>query len=199
MAWELSGQMLESCNCELLCPCWFDVTATPDQGWCGTALVFDIQRGTSDGIDLSGRTVVLAATIPGAFADGNMTVRLYVDERASPEQRRELEAIFSGQKGGPLGALGPLIQTVLPTKTLPISWQRGETIDVRLGDVALLHSAPRSHPSGQPTRVVAAEAMGAFDVAEGQPAKRRGTVFHDPDMRQCYGDSGMMSRFTWRG
>lgn len=52
---------------------------------------------------------------------------------------------------------------------------------------------------GQPTRVVAAQAMGAFDVAEELPAKTRGTVFHNPDMRQWNSDSGMISRFTWRG
>ena len=31
---------------------------------------------------------------------GQGTARLYLDDQASPDQRRELEAVFSGQKGG---------------------------------------------------------------------------------------------------
>ncbi|WP_353655784.1 DUF1326 domain-containing protein [Thermomicrobium sp. CFH 73360] len=108
--------MLESCSCDLLCPCWFDLSVTPDLGWCGTALVFDIQRGTSDGVDLSGRAVILAATVPGPFIDGNLTVRLNVDEQASPKQRRELKAILSGQKARPLDGLGPLIPDNSPNE-----------------------------------------------------------------------------------
>ena len=34
--------------------------------------------------------------------------------RASADQRRKLEAIFTGQKGGPMAVLGPLVATWLP-------------------------------------------------------------------------------------
>ncbi len=93
-------------------------------------------------------------------------VHLFIDERASPEQRRELEAIFLGQKGGRLVTLGPLVYTLLPIKTLPIALPGEDTITVQVGD-AVLCSAPRSHPSEQTTRGVVAQAMGPFDVAEG--------------------------------
>jgi hypothetical protein len=40
---------------------------------------------------------------------GNWTVGVIVDERASPAQREALTAIASGQGGGPIGALAPLV------------------------------------------------------------------------------------------
>ena len=44
---------------------------------------------------------------------GNGTLRVYVDEAASSDQRRELEAIFSGNKGGHLAALLGTTETIL--------------------------------------------------------------------------------------
>ena len=54
MPWNVSGQALELCNCAVLCGCWLG-PAKPDQGWCGSTFVFDIQRGTADGVDLAGK------------------------------------------------------------------------------------------------------------------------------------------------
>src|SRR5262249_19885483 len=49
MAWQLSGRSVELCSCKMFCPCWLGPEGQPDQGWCGSALAFDIQRGSSDG------------------------------------------------------------------------------------------------------------------------------------------------------
>jgi hypothetical protein len=38
-------------------------------------------------------------------------------------QQRELEAIFQGRKGGPMGILAPLVATWLPTKKASIALQ----------------------------------------------------------------------------
>jgi hypothetical protein len=101
MAWNVSGQAIELGNCNVLCHCWLG-PATPDQGWCGGAFIFDIQNGAADGVDLSGKKVAFSANWPGAFWSGHGTARIYLDDSASAEQRRELEAIFSGKKGGVL-------------------------------------------------------------------------------------------------
>jgi len=61
MAWQLPGRSMELCSCKMLCPCWLGPEGVPDQGWCGGALGFDIERGSSDGVDLSGTRVALAA------------------------------------------------------------------------------------------------------------------------------------------
>ena len=101
MVWRVTGQLHEVCSCKMLCPCWFG-PAEPDQGWCSGMLIFDVRQGEAEGIDLSGSKVVFAAEWPGDFWGGNGTARLYLDEAASADQQRELEAIFSGKKGGPL-------------------------------------------------------------------------------------------------
>src|SRR5690242_8780420 len=98
MAWQLSGRSIEFCNCKMLCPCWLGPEGEPDQGWCGGALGFDIQRGSSDGVDLSGTKVALATEFPGNFFAGKGTARLYIGDSATTEQRRELEAILLGKK-----------------------------------------------------------------------------------------------------
>ena len=35
MAWNLRAQVIESCSCNMLCPCWFGVTdlMVMDRGW----------------------------------------------------------------------------------------------------------------------------------------------------------------------
>jgi hypothetical protein len=100
MPWHLTGHLLETCSCKLLCPCIFG-PADPDRGWCAVAICFDIRQGLADGIDLGGRRVVWVANLPGDFASGNGTARLYLDEGASADQRRALEEIFQGTRGGP--------------------------------------------------------------------------------------------------
>src|SRR5438093_9475653 len=78
MAWNVTGQLMELCNCNVECGCWFGPTK-PDQGWCGGALIFEIRQGAADGINLGGRKIALAAEWPADFWSGNGKARLYVD------------------------------------------------------------------------------------------------------------------------
>src|SRR5438552_2432983 len=66
MPWQLSGQMIETCSCNMMCPCWYGVPelAIQDRGWCASAIAFRIDQGNADGVPLSGRTVVLAVDFP---------------------------------------------------------------------------------------------------------------------------------------
>ena len=86
MAWRLTGQLIETCSCNMFCPCWFTVQELMimDQGWCASAIAFRTREGNSDGIALGGRTVVFAVDFPGpTMFDGNATARLYVDAAAN--------------------------------------------------------------------------------------------------------------------
>lgn len=83
--------------------------------------MYEIKQGAIDGLDVSGCNAVLAAEWPGNFFGGNGTARLYLDAKASEEQRQALEAVFSGKKGGLFeGLLGAVISRWLPAKTAPI-------------------------------------------------------------------------------
>ena len=198
MAWQLEGRMHEFCNCKLLCPCMFDVTAQPDEGWCGSVFTFDIARGAADGVDLAGRKAVIAANIPGTFAEANFTGRLYVDDGASEAQRAALEAIFHGHRGGPWGAVAPAFAAWLSTKTVPITVRWGDRPEITIGEVGRVTSVPRTDSTGRPTQVLATEALEAFQIAAPlQPALTAGSSWSDPDLRAFEGNSGFLTTFAW--
>ena len=172
----------------------------PDQGWCSGAIIFDVEQGNADGVDLSGRKVVVAAEWPGDFWGGNGTARLYVDEAASPEQHRELEAIFGGKKGGPLEPVwNGVFAKWLPAQTARIDIQWGDTSSATVGDVGQLKSERMKNEAGQPATVQGAAAMAAFQTESTQVARTAGSRWSDPEMRRWEGDSGVVSSFSWSG
>src|SRR6266540_3888340 len=153
MAWRLAGQLIETCSCNMFCPCWFTVQElmVMDRGWCASAIAFRVREGNADGVDLGGRTVVFAADFPGpTLFDGNATARLYIDAGASSDQHRELEAIVSGQKGGPMAALAPLVGTWLQARTAQIDIaDEGDAISVSVGDAGRMGSRRLRDGQGQ--------------------------------------------------
>src|SRR5262245_30752165 len=132
MVWQLSGQLIEACSCKSACPCALG-PAEPDQGWCSGALTFAIDKGQSNGVDLSGRAVVWAIDLPKDFASGNGTVCIIIDDGADARQRQELEAIFSGKKGGPGAVLGSLVSKWLPTASAAIKLSGAEDPEITVG------------------------------------------------------------------
>src|SRR5205823_326108 len=52
MSWNLSGRYVETCSCDLMCPCniSFDHGATYD--YCRATLCFDIEQGEIEGTDV---------------------------------------------------------------------------------------------------------------------------------------------------
>src|SRR5688572_33118859 len=101
MAWQFRAQMTEACSCNMFCPCWFGVKEqmVMDEGWCAGSVSFEIEDGQSDGVDLSGRTVVLLVHWPGpTMFDGNGTGRVFIDEGAKPGKAPTLPATSKGQK-----------------------------------------------------------------------------------------------------
>jgi hypothetical protein len=70
------------------------------------------------------------------MADGNWTVGLVTDDRATSEQQQALIAIASGQAGGPMAALAPLIGTFAGAEAKPITYQKnGNTRSVSIPGV----------------------------------------------------------------
>jgi hypothetical protein len=130
--WQVSGEYFEACNCEFLCPCiTSNLTARPTSGECKVALAFHIASGHFDGEKLDELNFVVVIHSPGAMADGNMTVGLIVDERASQVQKDAIGAIASGQAGGPMAALGPLVGNFAGIEVRPIRFEkRGATYEV---------------------------------------------------------------------
>lgn len=108
--WSVSGNYFETCNCDFLCPCISsNLAAKPTHGDCKVALAFQVDKGSFDGVALDGLKFIVVAMTPGAMGEGNWTVGLIVDEKADDQQRQAILGIASGQAGGPMAALGPLI------------------------------------------------------------------------------------------
>jgi len=124
MAWQIRGEYLENCNCDILCPCITSSLQGPaDNERCLVPLVAHINEGAFDGVSLDGLNFMMVIDSPQIMGTGGWRVALYIDERANDRQRGALEGILSGQHGGPLGALGALIGEQLGVKYVPISFE----------------------------------------------------------------------------
>lgn len=200
MAWQLTGQIHEACSCKLLCPCWLGPEIEPDQGWCGGMILFDIQQGHSDGVDLSGCKAVFFGEWPGNFWAGQGTARLIIDEATTADQRRELEAILSGQKGGPMAAVASaVITTLLPTQYAPIQVAWGDETTATIGQAGALRSRLLKDSAGRPATVQGAAAMAAFQLERMEVAYAAGTRVSAPQMQPWEGSSSTRSRIAWSG
>ena len=196
MTWHMTGQMLEACSCKMVCPCSLG-PAEPDQGWCAGALVFDIQQGQADGVSLDRTAVVLVVNMPGDFLGGNGTARLYVDEAASAAQRQELEAIFTGQRGGPLAAVAALFTQWLPTQAVRLTRQGGDNPSITIGSVGQLTWQRLTTQDGRQTTLQNAPVLGAIGIESSALARSDGSQWSDPEMRQWQsGGNGSLSPFT---
>jgi hypothetical protein len=203
MAWEMKGQLIESCSCNMFCPCWFGVQELMimDQGWCDGALALRIDEGSANGVSLAGRRAVFAVHFPGpTLYDGNATGRLYVDDGATDEERAELEAIVHGTKGGPMEQLGQLISTWLPTETASIDLNEdGDEITVAVGDAGTVGSRLLRDPEGTPFTLTGGGFVGGLGLAQAElaPSSSR---WSDPDLPQPFETrSGARGAFAWSG
>ena len=198
MAWRVSGRSIELCSCKMLCPCWLGPEGTPDRGWCAGVFAFDIREGESDGIKLDGSRVAFAAEWPGNFFGGSGTFRVYLDEGANENQRRELEAIFGGKKGGHLeGLLGAVITKRLPAKVANIDIVWGDKPSVTVASIGQATLQPLKDQAGRPTRMQGAVAQAGFLIDSMDLASSKGSRWADPDMRAWDGDSGTLHSFNW--
>jgi hypothetical protein len=135
MSWNLRGSYIETCSCELMCPCnlSFDHGATYD--FCRVTLVFNVREGAVEGTDIAGRKVAIIADTPKIMTEGNWRVGVFIDDQASDEQFDGLVKVFSGQLGGPMAGLAPLIGELLGAERATIEIdESGLRHSVRVGD-----------------------------------------------------------------
>jgi hypothetical protein len=123
--WKISGDYFEACSCDSVCPCpTSGLAARPTKGACDAGLVFTVERGTFGPTSLDGLSFAVLLHTPGPMIAGNWTVGVVVDERATPAQRDAITTIASGQGGGPMAAVGPLVGTFAGVQSKPIRIER---------------------------------------------------------------------------
>jgi hypothetical protein len=100
-------------------------------------LAWHIDHGQFGEVNLDGFNTALAIYSPGHMLQTKWRVALYVDERANQGQRDALTQIFSGQAGGHLAGVAPLIGEILGGKTAAIEYRaEGKRRSMRLGEIA---------------------------------------------------------------
>ncbi len=200
MAWEVSGRSLDLCSCKMWCPCWLGPEIEPDEGWCAHTFGFEIRRGSSDGVDLSGTLVAMTGEWPANFFLGGGKARLYIAETATEDQRRELEAIFSGRKSGHLKILwGAVIDEWLPAQVASVAISWGEKPILSVTGFGQATMQPISNAAGKPTIVCGAMTQEGLQIDSMNLASSDGSQWSDPDFRSWEGSSGNLHEFDWSG
>ena len=158
MAWSLQGTYFETCSCEVVCPCTASLALGADYDRCRVTLVFNVVEGNVEGTDVSGLKVAAIADTPKVMSDGNWRLGVFIDAIASDEQAAKLGAVFGGQLGGPMEALGPLVSENLGVERASIdvkedglrhSVKIGDSIEFEIEDVVSF-----GVESGEPARLV---------------------------------------------
>jgi len=156
MSWSLKGSYVETCSCELMCPCnlSFDHGATYD--YCRATLVFSVREGEIDGTDVAGLNIAAIIDTPKVMTEGNWRLGVFVDERATDEQLGKLVQVFGGQLGGPMAGIAPLVGEMAGVERAAIevhddglrhSVRVGDAIDFEIEDIV-----PFGVETGEPVR-----------------------------------------------
>lgn len=162
MSWSVQGRYFENCSCDVPCPCTTSLSLGADYDRCQVVLVFHVDSGEVDGVDVSGLTVAAVGDTPKVMTDGNWRLGVLIDAAASDEQAEKLGGVFSGALGGPMEALAPLIGENLGVERVPMEFSsEGLRHSVSLGD------------KGR----VEIEDIVSFGVETGEPARLVG-IFH---------------------
>ena len=200
MAWSLEGTYFENCPCDMVCPCTTSgLTKPADAERCRVVLVFHIDTGEVDGVDVSDLTVAVLADTPQVMADGNWRVGVFMDEKATQEQADKLGAVFSGQLGGPMEALSGLIGENLGVEVARIEYEDdGRRHRVRIGEFAEIEIedfVPPQTPGGEVSKLTGVFHPANSTLTMAQATTSRVTAFGLEFSHE--GKNGHSALFSW--
>ncbi len=156
MSWNVKGSYVETCSCELMCPCNLSLDHGATYDYCRVTLVFNIREGAVEGTDVAGCKIALIADTPKVMTEGNWRVGVFIDDDASEDQFERLVQVFSGQLGGPMAGLAPLIGEMLGVERATIVIEEeGLRHSVRVGgmiDFEIEDIVPFGVETGEPVR-----------------------------------------------
>jgi len=133
-SWRIRGSYLEVCNCEAVCPCrriGGEAGGRSTYGECTGALSWRITDGAVDGVDLASLCVVLVCWYSDDQEGSPWSWVLHVDERADERQRRLLEDVFAGRRGG------------TPLSQFPWAFKASNLLDVVPSRIEIDHTPGR--------------------------------------------------------
>jgi hypothetical protein len=165
MAYLLEGKLLEVCNCNVLCPCW--IGENPDNGTCDSVVAYQIDKGTVEGVDVSGLSLALLVHIPGNVLQGNWRAAVIVDDKATPNQQDALLNVWTGKLGGPVADLAKLVGEVVTVQRAPFNFAINEGQGtLKIGDLVDTVMSPYRGATGNVTTLNES----VFSTIPGSPA-----------------------------
>ena len=149
--YSLQGTLLEACSCNVLCPCW--IGENPDTGSCDAFVAYHFDKGTIQGVDVSGLSMVNVCKIPGNVLNAKTwKILVLVDDRATDEQFQALQDAYFGKLGGPLADLAQLVGEVVAVERVPITHEvRNGTGTLKVGGLVEAEMEPYRGPDGSTT------------------------------------------------
>jgi hypothetical protein len=199
VAWNISGRYFENCTCDVVCPCTASMSLGADNDRCVVVLVFHVDSGDVEGVDVSGLTVAAVGDAPKVMTDGNWRLGMLMDAAASGEQAAKLGAVFAGQLGGPMEGLAPLIGENLGMQVVDMQFtsQDGQH-RLTLGDygnVEVSDIVPFGIETGEPARMVGIFHPANSEVTLAKAGNTQVNVFGlEPALA---GKSGFSTTFAW--
>lgn len=199
MSWNVQGRYFENCSCEAPCPCVASMTLGADYDRCKFVLAFHVDSGEVEGIDVSGLSVAVVGDTPKRMDEGGWRLGLLIDQRASGEQAEKLAGVFSGQLGGPMQALAPLLGEVLGIEQAPIEFaaENGHhTLEVGgAGRLEVDDVVPFGVETGEPARLAGIFHPVSSELTIAKSGGSRFSAFGiEPELA---GKSAFSSPFSW--
>ena len=120
--YNVKGHYFESCSCTTaVCPCLF--LEDPTEGYCKAFPSWHIEQGNLGEVRLDGLNVAAWLHSPGNLTKGNWRLALYVDDRATSEQFKAIEELWTGKHGGYLQVIASLVSEYMGAKLAKITWK----------------------------------------------------------------------------
>jgi len=193
--WKITGQLEEACSCNAACPCWFG--SKPTKMTCGGGQVLFIEKGTYGKVKLDGLAIANMAQSPSgksmmeSFGNWDVSTN-YIDEKATPEQRKALEAIalivLPAKNAAP---------QKFETKYVPITRKiEGKEHKIALGNVGEFHGHLVDGGLGGAAKIVNPPGADPLhhEYAQGQTTKM---TYNDRDQNWNWeGSNYMLGTFT---
>lgn len=200
--WRFEGVELVTCNCDFSCPCQFN--APPTHGDCRAAAAYRIDKGHFGDTSLDGVLFAGLWAWPGAIHEGHGEGWLIVDQAASEEQRKAVEALFNGEETEPGATIFNVFSNVIDTYHQPQyrSIEFEADVEERKGRFAIPgiiegHGEPIKNPvTGDPHRVRVTLPYG-FEYHEAEYASSRVTTDDSPIALDYTDSHAHFAYLTW--
>ncbi len=135
--WWVSGVLYENCSCQLLCPAHISFKQRCDNDACVGFWGIRIEKGRFGLLTIEEQNIVVAyETPPRMDTEDSWKMEMYFDQEADEDQRNALEAILTGEAGGPWKILAKFVAERVESRVAPIHYENdGKRITLRVEGV----------------------------------------------------------------